>query len=394
MSNKKAQATSSGASTLIVIITLIIILYVLFLPPESREELLGDNTSSNGENQEAEEQENILLSENIGTLTYFPSTIELHNIGNIYLFETTDAEVLDSINPFIIRKGWFDEKFKTINFKIGELENTENVILSITSTKAKGILYIYLNDELIYEGEFESLTPAPVTLKKSLLNEDNTLKFKIDGVGLAFWKTNEYQFKNMQIIGDVTDISGQEGQNTFTLTNTEYLNLEESVLKFIPYCSNINEIGKLTIQINNRNVFSAIPICDDSYQQSFSPAILNSGQNKIKFTTSKGSYSLEQIKIVDYLKETKSALYYFEINESQYEEITNEENDALLTLSFIDDDENKKATINVNGHLTEIDQTEKEFNKNINNWVEQGNNYVEIKPKTTLNIVDLIVELT
>ncbi|MBC8444109.1 hypothetical protein H8D83_00835 [Candidatus Woesearchaeota archaeon] len=393
MSRKKAQTTGSGAATLITIITLIIILYILFLPPETREELLGDNTTSNDESQEAEEQKNILLSENIGTLTYFPSTTELHNIGNIYLFETTNAEVLDAINPFIIRKGWFDEKFKTLNFKINELENTENVILSIAATKTKGILYIYLNNELIYEGEFESLTPGPITFKKTLLKEDNTLRFELDGVGLAFWKTNEYQFKNMQIIGDVTDISGQEGQNVFTLTNTEYLNLEESVLKFVPYCSDISQVGKLTIQINNRNIFSAIPICDDSYQQSFSPAILNSGQNKIKFTTSKGSYSIEQIKVVDYLKETKSALYYFEVNESQYEEVTNNEKDVLLTLSFVENDENKKATINVNGHLTEIDQTEEEFSKNINSWIEQGNNYVEIKPKTTLNIVGLMVKL-
>lgn len=393
MSRKKAQTTGSGAATLIIIITLIVILYILFLPPESREELLGDNTTSNGESQEAEEQENILLSENIGTLTYFPSTTELHNIGNIYLFETTNAEALDTINPFIIRKGWFDEKFKTLNFKINELENTENVILSITATKTKGILYIYLNNELIYEGEFESLTPGPITFKKTLLKEDNTLRFELDGVGLAFWKTNEYQFKNMQIIGDVTDISGQEGQNVFTLTNTEYLNLEESVLKFVPYCSNVNSVGKLTIQINNRNIFSAIPICDDSYQQSFSPAILNSGQNKIKFITSKGSYSVEQIKVVNYLKETKSALYYFEINESQYGEVTNNEKDVLLTLSFIDNNENKKATININGHLTEIDQTEEEFSKNIDGWIEQGNNYVEIKPKTTLNIVKLMVGL-
>ena len=393
MSRKKAQTTGSGAATLIIIITLIVILYILFLPPESREELLGDNTTSNGESQEAEEQENILLSENIGTLTYFPSTTELHNIGNIYLFETTNAEALDTINPFIIRKGWFDEKFKTLNFKINELENTENVILSITATKTKGILYIYLNNELIYEGEFESLTPGPITFKKTLLKEDNTLRFELDGVGLAFWKTNEYQFKNMQIIGDVTDISGQEGQNVFTLTNTEYLNLEESVLKFVPYCSNVNSVGKLTIQINNRNIFSAIPICDDSYQQSFSPAILNSGQNKIKFITSKGSYSVEQIKVVNYLKETKSALYYFEINESQYGEVTNNEKDVLLTLSFIDNNENKRATININGHLTEIDQTEEEFSKNIDGWIEQGNNYVEIKPKTTLNIVKLMVGL-
>ena len=64
-------------------------------------------------------------------------------------------------------------------------------------------------------------TPSPISLKKSLLKEDNTLRFELNGVGAAFWRTNEYHFKNMQIVGDVTDLSGQEGQNTFTISNTE-----------------------------------------------------------------------------------------------------------------------------------------------------------------------------
>ena len=390
--NKKAQASASSASTLLIIIGLIIVLYILFLPPESREELLQDNDTSEGgtSNQEGL---NLLLSENVGSLSYFPTTLEQHSIGNIYLFETTNAEILETINPFIIQNGWFNKKFKTISFKVPDLSNTENIMLTITAANTKGLLTIYLNNEMVYESQFETLTPQPISLKKALLQKENTLRFELEGVGISFWRTNEYQFKSMQIVGDVTDLSGQEGQNTFTITNTEFLNIEKAKLTFIPYCNRIQEVGKLTIQINRNNVFSAIPLCDDPYKQSFSPAILNSGTNEIKFTTAKGSYSIEQIDIVTNLKETKSAIYYFDLNQSQYDLVVNNEKDITLTIKFVDNQENKKATLNVNGHFTEIDQIDSEYSRLIDNWVEPGNNYVEIKPKTDIHIVELEVEL-
>ena len=251
---KKAQASATSASTLLIIIALIIVLYILFLPPESREELLQDVNLP--EESIPDQNINLLLSENVGSLSYFPTTLEQHSIGNIYLFETTNAEILEIINPFIIQNGWFNKKFKTLSFKIPMLENTENTMLTITAADTKGVLTIYLNSELIYESQFETLTPPPIALKKSLLKEENVLRFEIDGVGVAFWRTNEYQFKSMQIVGDVTDLSGQEGQNTFTISNTESLNMEGAKLAFIPYCNNIQDVGKLTIQINRNNVFS------------------------------------------------------------------------------------------------------------------------------------------
>ena len=114
---------------------------------------------------------------------------------------------------------------------------------------------------------------------------------------------------------------------------------------------------------------------------------------KIKFTTAKGSYSIEQTRIVTDLKETKSAIYYFDINQSQYNQVTDNEKDVTLTLEFVDDQENKKATINVNGHFTEIDQIDPEYSRIINNWIEPGNNYIEIKPKSDIHIVELKIEL-
>ena len=59
----------------------------------------------------------------------------------------------------------------------------------------------------------------------------------------------------------------------------------------------------------------------------------------------------------------------------------------------LDESDYKKATLNVNGHFTEIDQVDSEYSRNIDGWLEPGNNYVEIKPKTDIHIVELKVEL-
>jgi len=391
MFNKKA-IDAGGAANLLIIIALVLVLYILFLPPESREELLGDNISGST-GSELEELANVLLLETVGTVDYIPNEYDEHDISNIYLSAQTNAEVLDQFNAFIIKRGWFVKKDKVLNFKIDDVDNTDNVILSLSASNIGEVLHIFVNGEEIYEGIFESLTPAPITIKTDLLQETNFLEFKLDGVGVAFWKTNRYDFNNVEIIGDVTDISGQEGEESFILTEEEYGNLQEAKLNFIPYCSNVQDVGKLTVKLNYNTVFSAIPICEDYYEQTFSKEILKEGENKISFMTSKGSYTIEQIEITTEAEEDNSVIYYFEINETQYQEIEDEEKDCMLFLEFVDNEEDKKATLNINGHLREIDQTEALYEKNLNDWVGEGNNYIEIIPKRTLNIVELKVSL-
>jgi len=391
MFNKKA-IDAGGAANLLIIIALVLVLYILFLPPESREELLGDNISGST-GSELEELANVLLLETVGTVDYIPNEYDEHDISNIYLSAQTNAEVLDQFNAFIIKRGWFVKKDKVLNFKIDDVDNTDNVILSLSASNIGEVLHIFVNGEEIYEGIFESLTPAPITIKTDLLQETNFLEFKLDGVGVAFWKTNRYDFNNVEIIGDVTDISGQEGEESFILTEEEYGNLQEAKLNFIPYCSNVQDVGKLTVKLNYNTVFSAIPICEDYYEQTFSKEILKEGENKISFMTSKGSYTIEQIEITTEAEEDNSVIYYFEINETQYQEIEDEEKDCMLFLEFVDNEEDKKATLNINGHLREINQTEALYEKNLNDWVCEGNNYIEIIPKRTLNIVELKVSL-
>ena len=43
--------------------------------------------------------------------------------------------------------------------------------------------------------------------------------------------------------------------------------------------------------------------------------------------------------------------------------------------------------------IIEIDQIDPEYSRNVDSWIEPGNNYVEIKPKSDIHIVELKVEL-
>jgi hypothetical protein len=390
---KRGQEHLEGgkAAGLVGLIIVVVVLYIIFLPPEERNELLGEE--DNGKTSSSEKETNLtLLSENPGTISFIGQKDADKSIPNIYLYKDTNAQVIEKFNDFYVRNGYFDKIRKNITFSINDLENTDNVMLSFTTAKNTGILTIKLNDEIIYEYDISTLNVNPIELKKSSLKQNNILDFSVGGVGWMFWKTNEYSFENVKVIGDITDVTGQKSRNVFTLTEAEYQNIDKSELKFVPYCKYEGDVGVLEAFINNRNVYSAVPVCDDPVKQPFSIDILNSGENNVVFKSTKGSYSIEQITLELNLKETQKIIYYFELNESQYLNITKEGKNVNLYITFVEDDEEKKLDLSINGHLTSIRQDESKYKKDISHWIEEGNNYIEIRPKTTLYIVKLEIK--
>ena len=378
---------------LIGLILLIIIFYIVFLPPGDREELLGESDGNGESSQETVGMETTLLKEYPGTLTYLGKKDIKKTIPNVYLIETTNAEVLEKFNAFYVRNGIFDKKETPIEFMIDDLKNTDNVKLTFNVKKSQGVLMIKLNGETIYENEITSTNVEPIELKKQYLSEENVLEFSVSGVGVKFWTTNEYSLDNIQLIGDITDTSRQQSENTFTLTNEELQNLEEAQLSFIPYCSRETSVGALEVMANNRRLYSAVPVCDDLVRQEVAISVLDAGENNIVFKSLGGSYSIEQIVFDIKLKESKTMLFYFEVNESIYDKIIEGSLDAVAYIKFVEDDEEKRFELNVNDHLRTVEQDENDYSKNINSWIEEGNNYIEIRPKTQLDIVEIRVEI-
>lgn len=388
--NKKAQS-GMNAAVLVAVILGLIILYIIYLPTSEVEKLLYNESKSHSDSED-EEGENVLLLEYPKRLDNVED-IDNKELPNVYLLRSTEAKEIERLNPFSVRNGVFDKKDKTLSFSLDNIENTDNILLSFNAAKHKGTLIISLNDEIIYEKDIESSTAEPVSLKKSLLEDDNTISFSVSSVGFAFWTTNEYQLEDVKIIGDITDVSRQKSQNIFTLTQTEYNNLDKATLRFIPYCSSNTDVGVLEVSVNNEDVFAAVPVCEDPYRQVIPTQILNAGDNYVVFKTSKGSYSVEQIELDFEVKDTKEKVYYFEINDTNWEKIEDDGDDVMLEIEFVDNDDLKRADLNINGHLTNIDQEDRDYSKNINRWVEEGNNYIEIVPDTELEIKELRIEI-
>ncbi|MFH1324207.1 MAG: hypothetical protein ABIH64_03095 [Nanoarchaeota archaeon] len=387
---RKAQG-GLNAAVLVAIIAAVIVIYILFLPTEDRKDLLEDTSGSSGTSSSSPDSIS-LLSENVGRLDPV-GNVKDKDIPNVMIFETTNSKVLEDLNPISIRNGWFDKRSKTVQVTLDNYENIDNVALSFSAPKRQGILSITFNGNLLYEYDINNINIEPIKIKKSLLQKDNELEFSVSGVGTKFWSTNEYALEDVKIIGDITDLSRQESKNTFTLTDTEYQNLEKTTMKFIPYCTSSANVGVLDVFVNDRNIFSAVPVCNDRYSQEIPLSALSAGQNKIIFKTSKGSYSIEQVKLSFTEKDTPEAVYYFEVNSTTIKKITDNDYDAFLRLRFVDEENTKRADLNINDHLMRIDQTKKLYEKNINSWLEEGNNFIKITPKTTLDISEINVEL-
>jgi len=179
----------------------------------------------------------------------------------------------------------------------------------------------------------------------------------------------------------------------FILTGTEFNNLERSDIRFVPYCGNVASVGVLDVLINNRNIFSAVPVCDDPYRQPIPLSLLDTGENRIVFKTNKGSYSVEQIKVEFKEKEIIEHVFFFEINRSTMVKVDDGIKEVTLTMEFVDDRRNKRADLNINNRFSTIDDEERFFIKNIDDLIKEGNNFIEIRPRTRLDIVELKVEL-
>ena len=72
--------------------------------------------------------------------------------------------------------------------------------------------------------------------------------------------------------------------------------------------------------------------------------------------------------------------------------------DVVLTIEFIEGKKNKRANLDINGRRVRIDQERKVFTKTLNddsdlNYVEEGNNFIEIEPIRLLNIVEIKIEV-
>jgi len=65
----------------------------------------------------------------------------------------------------------------------------------------------------------------------------------------------------------------------------------------------------------------------------------------------------------------------------------------LIPYLYPSDDDLKRADININDRFITLDDDERTFSKDITDYIKEGNNFIEIRPRTKLDIVELTIEL-
>ncbi|NOZ81373.1 MAG: hypothetical protein GXP63_06915, partial [DPANN group archaeon] len=390
MQNKKGQ-DGGGAAALVAIIALLIVLYVLFLPPDIRQDLLDDRGS--GGSTYLANKEAVLLSESPGRLDFLSFKEYEHDISPIYLLKTSQSAILKTWNSFTVRSGVFDKKFYATRFSIGDLEHTNNILLSFIVRESQGDLIIKLNGEQIYDGKISSFNPDPFLLPPDLIKEDNLLEFEVSSVGWRFWSTNTYTIENMKVVAQITDTSRQESRNVFVVRDMEYFNLDSALLKFTPACNRLS-VGQLQITLNGHELFDGIPDCGIPNTKEFSPALLNRGENKVIFKTAKGSYLIDGIMVKTQLKEQNYPLYSFSLNDTYWQDLVDGRLDLELRLHFLDEPGRKQGIVYFNGMTLSFSTTDKEWSKSITGQAEEGDNWVKLTPdRNVLDVTRLEVVL-
>lgn len=388
---RKAQADAGQASVLVLIIMIAIIIYVLLLPGPIREDLLNGNDS--GGSGGSSSSLTTFLNEKPGTLTVIEENEYSRNLPSVVLQRTTNSKEIKRVNPFYVKSGLFTQKTRSIPFSLDDPSLADNVMLSFDVPSHNGVLYITLNGNIIFEGEVTDYNAEPVRLDSDLLENSNTLEFYAEGVGLAFWRVNDYSIQNLRIIADITDTSGQESTVTFMVPEDIFTNAEQLLIKFNPNCDNPAE-GTLRVRLNGVAVFTGIPDCGIINTVEVSPKTgLQADENSLSFMTDQGSYLVDLINVEVDVKDDHSPVYYFEISNSDFERLQQENYYANLTVEFVDSTEWKEGTISINGRQLRIDTQDRIWKRNVEPYLYQGHNAIRIEPASTMDILKLIIKL-
>ncbi len=391
--NRKAQAASSSA-ILVIVITVLIILYILFLPPEDRDQLLRPNVTDpdNGVTPAT----GVILREQVGRIEYIGFDERIYDLSSFTVSTDTHARVIASKTSIYVKNSMFDDISDRMDFEISP-GLTHNMLISFNVERnPRGILHITLNDQTIYRGELREGNSPPIHIDAGLLESRNTLRFAVNSPGLAFWRYNQYDLRNIRVLGDVKDISLSENIQEIVLTDKEYENMETARIRYTPLCEQ-RDIRDFEVRLNNRRIFSGIPDCNVLNTQTISKEDFREGRNTFEFRVGEGHVLVDSLRVTTNLKDPEHPVYYFFLKDEFFEDDDDEyklkpNRDVILEFSFPNTDQ-KRFEVFINGYLLGINTARTQDSRNINHFVRPGTNSIEIRPQHDLTITEMRVRV-
>lgn len=388
---KKAQA-AAAAAVLVAIIGAMLVSYVILVSPEERAAILDGEIGSDDDGSSS--SSDILLEEFPGKIEYLSVDEVEHSLASVHVYTETNAETLTERSSLWAKKSIFSSTDASVSFSINEVSLVDDVLLSFRVVDSSGTLTLKFNGENLLQQEFLSEESITVELPTELLQESNELIFSASSPGAAFWSSNEISIESLIIVGDVTDNSHRDATSVFSISDTEYENMETAVFSFQPDCAS-DTSGKLDITLNSvYTLYSASPDCSVQMGDvELDPSMLFVGQNTLHFTTDTGDYVLYNLEVLSNLIDVEYPTYYFQLTYEEEQSVLDNDDVVEVTLEFSDEGETKVGYVSINGYKRHFDTTSTSYSFDISDYVTSGNNAISIQPSKTLEVRELLVEL-
>lgn len=386
---KKSQTQAGSIAVLVILIALFMALYLLLLPAKDRAVLLGGQnlTSDNVNSTSKQTNEDILLSQNPGLLKQFNKDTANHKIDAVSLFLRDEPQITDLATSIAITKSLFNEGSQELKFNINDLGNLQKVTLFFLVNEGNGNLIITLNGIQIFNDEVNGL--QNIILPKDLLQENNKLAFKVSSPGINIFGSNKYALTSLKVRQEF-QLTNTKEERTLILSSNE---LDENAkLSFFLFCNKATTT-RLRLFLNNEEIDNELLTCASSVKNiELDKKLMKEGRNSLLFEIDKGDYLINDIVVETNIAEGGAKIYKFAVSKKQFDKILND-NEVTLKMQFTTDDQ-KQATINVNGNEFSLDTNEFDYERPITSLIKQGNNYIKITPETDLDIefLEIIIE--
>ncbi|MBI2148408.1 hypothetical protein HYU23_01910 [Candidatus Woesearchaeota archaeon] len=393
--SKKAQREGTAVAILLIVIALFMTLYILFIPPQERNQLLQKDTTETGVEGGLPPKVE-LLAESPGLVTPTTESATVHRIPSVNVFLKEEPKLITLAQNLFVSKGLFSKSFANLKFQTRDLDETTKLTLffSVDQTTG-GELRFKVNGNTVYAEEIKTPGVKIIEVAKSFLQDDNKLEISVSSPGVAFWKTNKYNLKDVGVKQEFERRNNEESR-TFVIPAQEKNNLKSVKIKYTQVCNfpMVKETTHLDILVNEQRAHEAEIRCittDDEFE--IDPDLIIAGTNTITFRLEKGDFSFNLIKLETETRTSERPTFYFSLNQDQFNAIKNGKRNINLHMLLEQNRKQKNSRILINSNEILMQTDRNTFDKDLRDYVLEGTNFIKIIPVNSFNIVGLKVTL-
>jgi len=424
MKHKRGEAGTNIAA-LILLIALFILLFMAFIPVDLREQLLpgssrGSTNQVNDRGVEITGEEKVLLSASPGRVSPFEEVTSIKRFTPVLLFSRLEKEIIDISTTISLEKNLFTESDRIFEFSLNNKESIEKLDLLFFIVEGSGNIKVELNGEIVFEDSLES-SKIPISLPVNNLKDKNKLRF----ISTKGFFGDGYKLNEIKLIVNRRS-ENKMAFRDFSVTDDEKDGLEDVILSYFVNCLSLQEQGTLTINLNNRLLFSDFVFCDSGINTiDISPDRIKPGLNRLEFKIDKGDYQLDDVEMELNIGEKEFPKYNFEVEDDEFDRIIGrcevgfdrcirecdfdcrsdvcfdrctedceidfgceKEFDVILRIDFEGErkDTRKRAKITINEETVSFDVVDSFYERDISGFIRRGDNIIKIIPRDSFEI--------